>query len=729
LAAFVVAAGALAGGCFSGEGTPVSGPDKASCASGYPPANVQQPADFCGVQPLVITRNDSAIPTAPGGKLELDLYIEGDHTCGLGPSGAGALCAVDDNRPFAPAGTADPQADPTRNRVHMVIDFDSQTLTLQVSPSCRIHAVDIAGAGGFNGSKECFAPNNIGQGTDLSTSSLASGAVEVKLNVLQTAYYASPGKLGQIENTFDFAPQPDGSINFTENGTDFPDLAVIRNGTVACADQATHITDALLPAVGANERTVTCTIPPTTPQGTSGAQGATVTGSELCNDPKLVDGQPAYVVVMLDGVGSTEPDGGTFYPVPVASPPSGVPVVTNYCPLNPDGSERAFPAGLSDSIHRWSEFNAPGGSSGSSGPAVSQACERTGGFDHGACLTQSLADAGAVILPYSYTGSTLGPDGQFSQSSYSSGDSKQPLCTSVAQLDAEIGSIHASWPQAGIVVVGHSYGGLVAETWWYGNNQPDGGDCSVSTGDSGVFHVFSLDSPINGVRACARAHLYAGDASSTWCDLWGSDDVHGEPNGLKIAVVDDRALAYTAVGTPNDPTYGNGPLSGGGGLHDQLVYDCIDNADENDPTSQCIDRTGGSLPVSYTSPSSQCDASSGNIYGSKDHDLVKACPDVIRLIVSAFQPPAPKPKRRSCSIPGGAEGGAPLDYSVRGLSCSDGAAIIESNPQIGESAPIAQSSGPAQGFACLNLGPQPIQPGSQIRCRKGPEIVRWGEPG
>jgi hypothetical protein len=145
----------------------------------------------------------------------------------------------------------------------------------------------------------------------------------------------------------------------------------------------------------------------TSSNGSSGATGPTGSAPEaaqLCANPRLVKGEPTSVVVLLDGVGSTEPNGGTFYPVPVKAASSGVPVVSNYCPLSPDGSEREFPAGLNDSLHRWSEFNAPGGSSGSSGPAVSQACDRTsptspGGFGKGACLTEALADVGAVLLP------------------------------------------------------------------------------------------------------------------------------------------------------------------------------------------------------------------------------------------------------------------------------------------------------------------------------------------
>ena len=266
--------------CGSGEGTPVGGPDKASCTSGYPPGNVRLPANTCGVSSLHIpsnTHNPNIPRDVNAGTIELDLYIEGDHTCGIGP----ALCAVDDNRPFVSPGSPDPHADPTRNRVHMVLDFASQSIRVQISPSCRIHPVDlpVAGPTGFNGKKECFAPNNIGQGTDLSLRSPSPGTVEVKLNVLQTAYYASPLKLGQIENTFDLTPHPDGSVDLSEQGTNFPDLAVIRDGVVRCADQATHITAAVLPAIGPNERDYHCRLPPTAPKSGNPKTTSTTTST------------------------------------------------------------------------------------------------------------------------------------------------------------------------------------------------------------------------------------------------------------------------------------------------------------------------------------------------------------------------------------------------------------------------------------------------------------------
>jgi hypothetical protein len=414
------------------------------------------------------------------------------------------------------------------------------------------------------------------------------------------------------------------------------------------------------------------------PQATQAASTASGAASFWCGSPGG-DGhqQPAVAVILLDGVGSQE-DGGIYYPFPVAKPRPGVPVVQNFCPLNKSYQERTFPdlpSGLDSSLRRWSEFSVAGGSSGgSSAPMASQACDRTvirsvpgpsapgpapapspgagtqvsplpsvtetvpGGFGRGTCLTEALADAGAVLLPYSYTGASLSPDGTFVQNSYTSGDSKQLLCISVISLAREISSVHSAWPYTAIFLIGHSYGGLVAETWWYDQQQSGGGQCSIRGGMAGVDHVFSLDSPINGVQKCALAfNVIAGQAASTWCDLWGGDLDHGVLNGLKIAAIDNHELSFTAVGTPNDPTYGSGLSGGGGGLEAQLVYDCPGSYDQNDPAASCIDTTGGSLPVSYPSASPQCDGTSGNIYGTTGHDTVKTCPAVIQMIIGSLR--------------------------------------------------------------------------------------------
>jgi hypothetical protein len=451
--------------------------------------------------------------------------------------------------------------------------------------------------------------------------------------------------------------------------------------------------------------------PSSTPSGTSAnpqtSSGASPTKptSFPCTSPKAnSDGQPAVAVILLDGVPSQEA-GSAYYPFPVTKPWPGIPVVENFCPLDGAYQERAvpdLPPGLDSSLRRWSEFSVPGGSSGgSSAPSVSRACDRPmtrsipapapgpaqpgpapipnfvqGGFGHGDCLTEALADAGAVLLPYSYTGAVLGSSGVFTQPAYTADDSKQGLCISVNSLAGEINSVHSAWPSTAIFVVGHSYGGLVAEQWWYGEHSQGGGQCRLATGNAGVVHVFSLDSPINGVQHCTLASVQVGDASKTWCDLWTDNTLHGVPNGLKIAAIDDHDLSFTAVGTPNDPAY-TGFFSGGGGLEPQLVYDCWGTSDQNNPSDQCIDKTGGALPVSFPSASPACDGGSGNVDGTTGHDMVKACPAVIQLIVHALHantstptsttttPPPPQPSTNTTTC-----GGISIFDYVQGDQCT-----------------------------------------------------------
>jgi hypothetical protein len=367
-----------------------------------------------------------------------------------------------------------------------------------------------------------------------------------------------------------------------------------------------------------------------------------------------------------------------------------------------------------------------------------------GGFGKGVCLTEALADAGAVLLPYSYTGAEFNQKDEFVQNRYTQDDSRQELCSSVTLLAREVVSVHSAWPSTRIEIVGHSLGGLVAETWWSAEHSKT--ECGfqgfqhlffqhvpidgVGMGASGVVHVFSLDSPINGVRRCfsARSAPTAfgspGAAASTWCSLWGGDSVHGVLNGMRIASIDDHELSYTAVGTPNDPTYGGGASFGGdGGLEDQLVYSCVDNPDANDPADRCIDNTGSQLPVNYPSAAPECDGNSGDIYGATNHDIVKSCPAVIKLIVAALgiTPQVTSPSSlvgpTSCG-----SSGAFLSIDAQGLSCQAARSVAaawasgNATPTCGPDGKICH----VVGFACIvpNTGNS-----THLTCRRGPERV------
>jgi len=247
--------------------------------------------------------------------------------------------------------------------------------------------------------------------------------------------------------------------------------------------------------------------------------------AERCGPIQFVNEQarePKVVVVLLDGVTSQE-KGGKFYPVPVAHPDKGIPMVTSYCPIDPNGNERngsnGWPDGLVDGLRRWSEFQVRwDASGGSKPPPATFACEDhklvPGGNgagnvemngalhnnqDRDICLVARLADAGAVLLPYSYAGATLSqqPGGPvFDFQTYTAATTEQEPSISIQKLDDELSSIHQVWNQAHIVVVGHSLGGLIAQQWW----RCMGGHCEVT-----LHHANSAES--RGGGACVLTGL------------------------------------------------------------------------------------------------------------------------------------------------------------------------------------------------------------------------------
>jgi len=172
------------------------------------------------------------------------------------------------------------------------------------------------------------------------------------------------------------------------------------------------------------------------------------------------------------------------------------------------------------------------------------------------------------VLPFSYNGAVLTKPGPvFSFSGYSASDvannSPGPGPNGKATvkgkefeatvMNNEITSIHAVWPDARIVVVGHSNGGLIAEQWWlnYGAKNP-----------SGVVQVFALDSPLNG----ERNHICSNTVTGWGCDkgfgvgktlsdfydmLWNNQ----AKNDAAAVALDSKDNLFTAIGTDGDPLY------------------------------------------------------------------------------------------------------------------------------------------------------------------------------
>ncbi|HEY7832488.1 MAG TPA: peptidoglycan DD-metalloendopeptidase family protein [Ktedonobacterales bacterium] len=363
------------------------------------------------------------------------------------------------------------------------------------------------------------------------------------------------------------------------------------------------------------------------------------------------NGQPKVVVVLIDGVGSEEKESGASFN----------PLSVNYCPIDPNGTDRdtnhGWPAGLSLGLRRWSELPVPGGVSGFGAPGVGGVCSeyykdpqlptgRDGALNpvdptKNYCLVAQLADAGAVLLPYSYTSAMMAGDTshpQFVFQAYNADDTKQDISTSIQKLDDEVFSIHQVWPNTHIVVVGHSLGGLVAEQWW----RCMVGQCGVTFNHSNpgdnrnVGHVFSLDSPINGVKVTtcdghdvvftAMVAAFGTSVASMFCVLWLGQSALDKQS---LALESTGNLPYTPIGLPDDPTYQDAPVLGNiGGIQSQVLFH-----DQCDPTTvQCT-----AQPPSYVlGPPNAPDCSgTGDLFGVTGHDTVKACPEAIHLILKA----------------------------------------------------------------------------------------------
>ena len=324
------------------------------------------------------------------------------------------------------------------------------------------------------------------------------------------------------------------------------------------------------------------------------AAGAAAALPEHCGPPLVAGGQPALVAVVIDGISSQQLESGTSDPV----------AVPNWCPVDPAGAKRKFPPGLDVGVHVWAD-----------GVPATRACVPAGGLATDSCLVARLADRGAVILPYSYTGSTVSRSGatsSFAFKRYTSDDTFQDPAVSLANLEAMLASIQSAWPAARVVVVAHSFGGLLTEAWWRKHH----GDRDQ------VDRQFALDSPINGVQLCAAtAFLFSPIVAQELCRRWyAREQLNKEAIGL------DADGQFVPMAAPNDPTY-TPPI---GGLRAELFYRCPDEGE--DVNSPCI------APPSVVAKDPACDAAGPGIYGRRQHHLVIACPELVRRIVSAADP-------------------------------------------------------------------------------------------
>lgn len=327
---------------------------------------------------------------------------------------------------------------------------------------------------------------------------------------------------------------------------------------------------------------------------------------------------PPLVEVVIDGAGSEMKLGAS----PVSYDPMNQP---SYCPEQPlsaDGQHLPTtfePSSMQGPLGKW--YTGTGDKT--TGPLDTQG-NHTNWY-----LEDAYAATGAVILPYSYAGATLTRDSKarplFTIAPFQadvSADGQLDLHANI--LQQELVSIHSVWKHSPILVIGHSYGGLIAEWWW---------QSYWAVGDhNGVTHVFSLDSPINGIARADFCNLtsfckiFAGLSQTLFgvlAILWEGRDFH---DSNIVSVDRSEGFPFTSIYTSRDPAYYSFAING---VFDERISQAVLPLDAG---------------VSYKSP---CDVpESGPLSGDVGHFLVKWCPATIAHIQELVPPPGPA----SCAL-------------------------------------------------------------------------------
>ncbi len=170
-------------------------------------------------------------------------------------------------------------------------------------------------------------------------------------------------------------------------------------------------------------------------------------------------------------------------------------------------------------------------------------------------MTITLHRAGTMILSFSYngvhvTGTSAHPT--VTVAAYPSSKPSTTLPQTVAPAVAtEVNQVHALWPAARIVVVGHSEGGYVAEQYFLKDfsavRQPQ------------VSGIFSLDSPINGIMneslVASLLNAIKFPASTALLDQFQAAWNNAAANDAAILAKEAKSSVYVPVGTPNDNVY------------------------------------------------------------------------------------------------------------------------------------------------------------------------------
>ena len=239
---------------------------------------------------------------------------------------------------------------------------------------------------------------------------------------------------------------------------------------------------------------------------------------------------PPYVVILLDGIGESK-QGFTFNPY-IPNDLNNLGEQPSYCPetFHPAGGLTGVPSwpatdflqppnGPGQFFNKWNFYD-PLDNAGGNDPATNSNSTPCALNSPGPCapgyqgiptnefMLDAIAAQGAVILPYSYRGINMISRTKFTFLPYTrcnstpgqggpgcndlnigaAGNMNFDITQDAATLDAEVTGANKLWPQAKIVILAHSQGGLIAWEWWQ----------NPQSHHAGVVNLFSMDSPING---------------------------------------------------------------------------------------------------------------------------------------------------------------------------------------------------------------------------------------
>jgi Fibronectin type III domain len=336
--------------------------------------------------------------------------------------------------------------------------------------------------------------------------------------------------------------------------------------------------------------------------------------------PPFVQPAPPMVEIVIDGE-SGKMDGTypSFNPLQVRS----------YCPEStqspPTATDfSAFPLLSDPTMVNWSVGQAPQYPSGG------------GTLPSHHYLTDAVAALGGVVLPYSYSGAQMLPTGDFSFTPYTSDlSSHQSLNKDTHNLAVEISSIHAAWPRTRIIVVGHSWGGVIAEQYWKDNTEKALAKLRVS-------RVFSLDAPINGTATAWECHVLhisslcaaiagfgGGNIGSQLINEMGRRWENLQAMDTEIVNQDKKSFVYVDIGTHGDPAYANFSTNG---VFDSFIPQLV--METCDPTGS----PGGTCSAAHPpSIATNCPTEGNNVWEPFGHFAVKLCPDTAELIKQAVE--------------------------------------------------------------------------------------------